>query len=589
MRVGARHRAAAVAGAGSLSGLGAGAALIWGGYTVPADLLAPTLVLDLAVGWSFIGVGLIAWSRRPGSRVGLLMVVLGFAWFGRLAVAIATPAGYVIGMLLNTLHLGVLIHLLVSFPDGRVRTWSQRVVVTISYLLATPADLVLLLLRGVPELPAEGVPPGGVVITVPGAVRGLTVMGAGTQAFVAVFAASVIALVVRQWRRASAVRRRTAAPAVWGGVVIVAVILAQRVGYLLQVPPEVAVALAWAANVVLVVWPLALLIALMRSHLDRSSVGALMIELGSGVPEPDRLRAALARTVHDPSLELAYWLPDEGVFVDAHGIPVAMAPRGDERAVTVVQRDGEPIAALRHDAALVAEPELVDAVVAGAGMALQNERLHAEVRAQLREAQASRARLVDAGDAARRRVERDLHDGAQQALVSVALALRLARSQLGTVATAETAALLEEAAAGLDAALRELRELARGIYPVLLTDAGLTPALQSLAERSPVPVVLAADDGDRMPTPVEQTCYFVVSEALANAAKHAAASEVRIGIRRQPGRVVVEVADDGVGGADPTGSGLRGLDDRVAAQGGRLDVHSPAGAGTTVRAELPCA
>ncbi|MGY1680730.1 histidine kinase [Geodermatophilus sp. SYSU D01176] len=584
----ARSRAA-VAGAGVLGGLGAGAALVWGGYTVPADLLAPTLVLDLAVGWSFIGVGLIAWSRRPGSRVGLLMVVLGFAWFGRLVVAIATPAGFVVGMLLNTLHLGVLIHLLVSFPDGRVRTWPQRVVVTISYLLATPADLVLLLLRGVPLLPTEAVPPGGVVITVRGAVQGLTVVGAGSQAFVAVFAASVIALVVRRWRRASAVRRRTAAPAVWGGVGIVAVILAQRVGYLLQVPPEVAVALAWAANVVLVVWPLALLIALMRSQLDRSSVGSLMIELGSGVPEPDRLRAALARTVHDPTLELAYWIPDEGVFVDAHGVPVAMAAGGDERAVTVVERDGEPIAALRHDAALVAEPELVDAVVAGAGMALQNERLHAEVRAQLREAQASRARLVDAGDAARRRVERDLHDGAQQALVSVALALRLARSQLGTVPTTETAALLDETAAELDTALRELRELARGIYPVLLSDAGLTPALRSLADRSPVPVVLAADDGPRMPTPVEQTCYFVVSEALANAAKHAAASEVRIGIGRRPGHVVVEIADDGVGGADPTGSGLRGLDDRVAAQGGRLDVHSPAGAGTTVRAEIPCA
>ena len=201
---------------------------------------------------------------------------------------------------------------------------------------------------------------------------------------------------------------------------------------------------------------------------------------------------------------------------------------------------------------------------------------------------ASRARIVEAGDAARRQVERDLHDGAQQRLVSVALALRLARTQLGSASDGELGTLLDEADAELAAALAELRELARGIYPVLLTDAGLRPALTSLAERSAVPAVLTTAPAGRLPEPVEQTCYFVVSEALANAAKHSGAGEVAITVDATNGYVTVQVSDDGMGGADAAGSGLRGLSDRAAALGGRLRVRSPAGGGTTVVAELPC-
>ena len=210
-------------------------------------------------------------------------------------------------------------------------------------------------------------------------------------------------------------------------------------------------------------------------------------------------------------------------------------------------------------------------------MALENERLHAEVRAQLREVQASRARIVESADAARRRVERDLHDGAQQRLVTVALALRLARSRLRSASTEEVDTLLKETGEELGEALDELRELARGIYPVLLADAGLGPALSALAERSPVPAVVVAAPDERLPEPVEQAGYFVVSEALANAAKHAGAAQVTIEARITGSTLTVEVADDGVGGADPRGSGLRGLADRAAAAGGRLRLVEPAG------------
>ena len=346
------------------------------------------------------------------------------------------------------------------------------------------------------------------------------------------------------------------------------------------------VVLAWSAQVVLVVWPVALLLGLLRGRLDRSGVGRLVVDLGVGPALPAHLRSVVARALHDPSADIAYRVPGTDGYVDAAGRAVDVTPH-DGRAVTHLERDGEPVAVLLHDPVLTEEPDLVEAVAAGAGLAVENERLHAEVREQLAEVRASRTRLVEAADAARRRVERDLHDGAQQRLVAVGLALRLARSRL-TSPPDELDALLVEAGEELSAALAELRELARGIYPALLTDAGLGPALASLAERAPVPVVLEGVPSQRNPEPVEQTCYFVVSEAVTNAAKHASASRVAVSVVPDGGDLRVEVADDGVGGADAEGSGLRGLADRVAALGGHLLVSSPARGGTRVTATLPC-
>jgi signal transduction histidine kinase len=242
-----------------------------------------------------------------------------------------------------------------------------------------------------------------------------------------------------------------------------------------------------------------------------------------------------------------------------------------------------------HDAALDDDPALVRAVAATARMTIENERLQAEVRAQLDEVRASRARIVEFGDAERRRVERNLHDGAQQRLVNLSLALGIARSQLATGSTEQMGAALDEAAAELRLALAELRELARGIHPVILSEAGLGPALASLAERSPIPVTIGTVPPDRLPPRVEETAYYIASEALANAAKHARATAVTINARRLDGELLVEVGDDGSGGANPDGSGLRGLADRVAALDGHLHIHSPAGQGTRITAELPCA
>ena len=330
--------------------------------------------------------------------------------------------------------------------------------------------------------------------------------------------------------------------------------------------------------------PFAFLAGLMRSTLSRAGAISAMVQRVGGAS----VRDALAEALGDRDLTLAYWLPRLGVYVDAAGRPVELPPPGAARAVTEIEHDGGRVAAIVHDAALLEEPELVRAAGAAAGLALRNERLDAELRARYEELRASRARLVAAGDAARRRIERDLHDGAQQHLVSLALTLRMARSAAEPGSPASE--LLDGAIDELKLGLAELRELARGIHPAVLTERGLEPALEGLAARAPFPVSVHAELDDRLPPEIESAAYFIVSEALTNVAKYADATEAEVTVVCDEGRVVIEIRDDGVGGADAAGgSGLRGIADRAAALDGVLHVESPPGAGTVVRAELPVA
>jgi signal transduction histidine kinase len=247
-----------------------------------------------------------------------------------------------------------------------------------------------------------------------------------------------------------------------------------------------------------------------------------------------------------------------------------------------------PLAAFIHDPALAEHLGLVEGVAGVAQLALENERLHAEVKAQLEEVRASRQRIVQAADEERRRVERNIHDGAQQRLVAMAVALRMARERADDAS--ELSEMLTSAERDVRAAIDELRTLARGIHPAILSEAGLQAALESLADHAPVPVLVAADLDGRLPPVVEATAYFVAAEALTNACKHADASEVTLSASVRNGWLQVSVADDGIGGADPDrGSGLRGLLDRVAALGGRLRIDAGGGGGTRVTAEIPCA
>jgi signal transduction histidine kinase len=296
----------------------------------------------------------------------------------------------------------------------------------------------------------------------------------------------------------------------------------------------------------------------------------------------------LADALEDPSLELVYWLPERNRYVDFRGRDYELPEDDPARAVHAVARDGQCVAAIIYDATLQEGGQHVRAVGAAASLALVNERLEAELRAKIEELRRSRERMLRIGLEERRRLERDLHDGAQQRLVSMALSIRMARARLNEDPLVADQ-LLATAGEELDSALGELRELARGIHPAVLTDRGLGTALETLANRAPVPVELAELPDERLPEAVELAAYFVVAEALTNVAKYAEASHATVEIARENGRLMVEVADDGVGGADPeNGSGLRGLADRIAVLEGRLEIDSERGRGTTIRAQIPC-
>ena len=324
----------------------------------------------------------------------------------------------------------------------------------------------------------------------------------------------------------------------------------------------------------------------LRSRLVRAGLAELFRDLRT--MRGGALQDALARTLGDPALVVAHRLPDDDGYIDGNGDRVLLPATGGDRAFATVERDGREIAALIYDAALDDDPELVEAVCAATTIVLENEHLHTESQAHLAELQASRQRLVAAGDAERRRLERNLHDGAQQRLVALALQLRLMQTGIRRDPSSADA-LISSASEQLAQSLAELRELARGLHPAVLAH-GLDSALESLAGRSTVPTAVFCDVSERLSEQAELALYFVACEALANVAKYAEATTASVRLSGAPTGVVIEIADDGVGGADQTaGTGLRGLADRVEALGGSLLVTSPAGAGTVVTAEIPVA
>jgi signal transduction histidine kinase len=341
-----------------------------------------------------------------------------------------------------------------------------------------------------------------------------------------------------------------------------------------------------ATFVVVGMAPLAFLIGVLDARLARSAVGDLLVELRAD-PGPVDLRDALARALNDPSLTLAYWLPEFDSWADPEGRPVELPGPDGGRATTLIDSGGEDVAALVYDASLHQEPELLDAVSAAATIALENGRLHSELNARLEELRGSRVRVIEAGQKERQRLERNLHDGAQQRLIALSLELGLLEERFATDPDAR--ARLGQVKKEVALSLEELRDVARGIHPAVVTGHGLAVALESLAAQAPVPVRLSVAPEARLPDQVEVAAYYVVSESLANIAKHSHATSAGVAVARINGRVVVEIVDDGVGGADPErGSGLRGLADRVEALGGALRVWTPPGEGTRVRAEIPC-
>jgi PAS domain S-box-containing protein len=800
------------------------------------DTPTTTAVMSIAVGLAFVGAGLVAWYRRPENRTGLLMVLVGFAWYAGSLVESNASVPFTVGVVLASVAWGFFAYLLLAFPSGRLSGRVDYAIVITAFLLVTVARFVWVLFTDLRE-DFPGAPENAFLVEHDETVSTAVEMVVRVTGIVII--AATVTVLVRRWRAASPPLRRALGPVFVTAGTAVTILAVQLAFEILEL--RAADAVYWVALGALLTVPLSFLLGLVRGRLARAGVSRLLLELDS-VRSADDLRDALARALGDPSLEVAYWIPERNEFVDAAGKGLPARGDDDERLTTVVERGGEPVAALVHDASLRDEADLVAAVGAAAGLALENERrlaklaqsearqralIHAlpdlmirisrdgtyldveandadlvlparelvgrtlhevlpldvadrimrcverlptgsgvetveyalrldgvdrhfeariapiadddavlivrdisdrkrtelelqrlqdELRARyddlrrerdfistvvqaapsffclvdgeggivrfnrtlerasglkdeeatrgrpfweafsppdkadaVREAllaacclpasalreredewraadggrisvawsvtplldeqgeqrflitgmditqrkrheeelRSSRARIVEAGAIERRRLERNLHDGAQQRLVSLSLLLSLAQGRIDAD-PAGAKELLATADDELKRALEELRELARGIHPAVLTDRGLEPAVQALVTRSPVPVTLAETPDDRFPEPVEAAAYYVVSEALANVVKYSGATEATVRIARDNGFALVEVADDGVGGADPSrGSGLRGLADRVEALDGRLEVESAPGDGTTVRAQIP--
>jgi signal transduction histidine kinase len=533
------------------------------------------------VGWSWVGAGLYASHRRPESRLGTLMTVLGFAWFLTTLSAADSSLLFTAGFALGALWGPLLAHLLLSFPSGRLPSGGRRTLVAAGYVLAPLVPVPAMLVSESAELTdCDGPCPENLLLVSHDAELGETLWGAGS-AVLMTLCLLVVALLVSRWRHAGPSERRSLAPLLGAGAVTLL--------FVFGFAATQAQALITLAFLAFAATPLAFLAGLLRADFSQArGVRSLVARLAE-LPAPGDLRDALARALGDETLSVAYWVPEQARYVDEAGGAVALPAADDaDRAVTEIERDGRRIAAIVHDPALVEDRETVRAAGAATTLLLENQRLDAELRARMEELRASRQRLVQAGDAERRRLERDLHDGAQSRLVALALNLRLAHGRMD--GDSEAAALIDASIDELKLSLEELRELAHGIHPAVLSERGLAPAVRALAARAPVPVALEGSPGERLPAAVETAAYFVVSEGLTNVAKYAQAAHATVRMQRVDGRLVLEVSDDGIGGAAPSvGSGLHGLSDRVAALDGSLEVASPPGGGTRLRVELPCA
>jgi signal transduction histidine kinase len=523
----------------------------------------------------YILAGLVAWWRRPQSRFGPLMVAAGFAILlsGLQWANVAAP--YTIGLFFDLVPVILFLHVFLSFPEGRLDRRAERVLVAAGYATALGLQLVKMLL-------GYGGPDNLLAITTELSVAN-TVEDVQLLTLCAMCLAGIGLLAARRRGPGRPLRRS-----------IELLVDSFALGLVMLALLMLAASFAWPSFEtirritfgVVGIAPVAFLIGLLSARLARSTVADLLVELRAD-PAPSDLPKVFGRALRDPSLTLAYWLPEFDSWADLDGRPVTLPAEGSGRATTLIARDGVRLATLIHDHSLNDEPELLEAVSAAASIALENGRLHAELHARLEELRGSRERVIEAGQKERQRLERNLHDGAQQRLIALSLDLSMLEQRLG--GDPDSQAQLDRARHEISLSLQELRDVAHGIHPAVVSGHGLAVALESLAARAPVPVKLTVELDGRVNERLEVAAYYVVSESLANIGKHAKATSATVAVARADGELVVEIVDDGVGGADSErGTGIRGLADRVEALGGRLRVWTPRGGGTRVRAEMPC-
>ncbi len=563
--------------------------MLWAIVVAGIGVVTASLILALAsdqlnrpglraflIGWiaiPYVVGGILAWWRRPASRLGPLMIATGFAMALTPLQWSTQPLVYSVGHLLDMLPAAMFLHVFLAFPTGRLGKTPERILVIACYTAALGLQLLKIII---------GVNPDSLFSVVRSVAAGNVIERIQLSFIAACLLAGAVLLYVRG-RSPGRHRRRPAALVVDAfGLSLVMLALLYLAGLGSWPAFETIRLITFAA---LGLAPIAFLFALLDARLARGDVAGLLVELRAN-PTTD-LQTALGRALRDPSLRLAYWLPQRGSWADQDGKEIPPPMPDERRAVRIVRRGNDPMAAVIFDRSLEDEYELLDAVAAAAEIALENGRLRAELHARLKELHGSRVRVLEAGQRERQRLERDLHDGAQQRLVALSLELGL----LGESPTSDPnlKERLGHARDEVSASLEELRDVARGIFPAVLNGHGLPVALESLTARASLPVELMMDLSDRPPGSVEVAAYYVASEALTNIDKHARASTATVRVSRAADALVVDVTDNGVGGADPRkGSGLRGLADRVEALGGEFTTESEAGIGTRVRAEIPC-
>jgi signal transduction histidine kinase len=544
---------------------------------------------QILVSWTFVVSGLVAAWRRPRSRVGLLLVAAGAGLLLRRLQYSNDAVLFTIGFALGEVSSAFIAHAVLGYPSGRLRAVTERWFVVSTYTLALLLPLLTLVFfdsDGSCFYNCDGDVHGRSLISiVPSDEAATDLRTAFRIVGFGVLGGIFIVLAARKFLAAGAAGRRLMAPLLIASVAAATRAVSEAIIGVSEHSELTRKALFWWQMAVLAAIPVSLLIGLLRSRLARVAVADMLPQLEHA--QSGDVSPLLAKALGDPTLEVAYWYPQEGTWVDAEGSQVTL-PEESMRSVTRIDHDS-PIAALVHDPMLEHEPHLVRDVAAAAGLALENARLQAELHAQLADLRDSRARIVAAADTERRRIERNLHDGTQQRLLALALRLTKAQRRATEIKGEDLRALLDDSVAELREAVADLRELAQGLHPPILAEQGLGPAVSGLASRMPIPARVSVELEGRLPPALEATIYYVVAEALANVEKHAHASEVTVRVTQKDAGLVVEVSDDGVGGVDPFGSGLRGLRDRVEASEGRLEVSGEPGRGTRLVAELPCA
>ena len=540
---------------------------------------------DLAVGWAMIGSGLVAAVARPSQPAGRRLALAGFLWFlGTFQRADALALG---SLALGSLAFAVqgyadlvLILIALSFPSRWPARRSERLVVVVAAGFYIASSIARLVARA-PDFVGHDVIDMDTALFFVGWLdfaRLASIVLAG-------------ALVIRRWLEATPAARQVIGPIMAAGAGA-ALAVAFALDYpltVLGIVPEldegIYVPLAWAFNVVRLVVPFGMLLGIVRQRAARSALADAVAAAGE-TPRTLDLRSTLARALSDPELRVLEWDDELAAYRDDAGDLVADPPAAAGRTSTRVAIGDRPLALLQYDSSLEQDPAIVSAAVAVTRLVIENQRLNRESERRLREVEASRARIVEAGDAERRRIERDLHDGIQQRLVALAMHLSRARPAAGDPEAAGAA--LRYGADEVLGIVQDVREFASGIHPAVLSEAGLEAAIRGLADRSPVPVELDLALSGRGSPSTEAAAFFVISEALANTTKHADASTVWVRAHDSGDRLEVSVDDDGRGGAT-IGGGLEGLVDRVTALGGTIAVGGRAAGGTNVTASLPLA